>query len=154
MTPPKSSIVTRYASMWPREIFDVTKDGRRLIKDHKDLKCLHGPGVYILYRDDVPYYVGRATKLATRLHDHANKSTDRYFNFWNFFSVFVVPNGEHVAEVEGILIASMTTTNRAVPRIERIELPKDLVKALKDRRTALLNMAEWLKKARSGKNER
>jgi hypothetical protein len=33
----------------------------------------------------------------------------------------------------------MTTANRAVPRIERIELPKDLVKILKEKRTT------WLK---------
>jgi GIY-YIG catalytic domain len=137
----RSPIVTGYARMWPREIFDVKqRKGRRLfVKDHKDLRRLNDPGVYILYRDDAPYYVGRATKLATRLHDHANKSTDRYFNFWNFFSVFVVPDRKHIAEVEGILIASMTTANRAVPRIKRIELPKDLVKILKDRRTT------WLK---------
>jgi len=124
----KRLIVTQYARMWPREIFDIPGEWRRQIDE------LQEPGVYILYRDDVPYYVGRAAKLSTRLHDHANKSTDRYFNFWNFFSVFVVPQKSHLAEVEGILIASMPTANRAVPRIPAIELPKGLARILRNER--------------------
>jgi hypothetical protein len=132
MAATRKPIVTAYAGMWPRAIFNVyeKKGGKLRIKDY--LHALNQPGVYILYRDDVPYYVGGATKLATRLHDHANKSTDRYFNFWNFFSVFVVPDRRHVAEVEGILIASMPTANRAVPRIKRLELPKTFVRILKE----------------------
>jgi len=38
-----------------------------------------------------------------------SKPRDRYFNFWNFFSAFVVPDSDHVDEVEGILITSMQT---------------------------------------------
>jgi hypothetical protein len=133
----RKPIVTGYAKMWPREIWNVKhkKAGKLFIKNHEQLQDLRKPGVYILYRNDVPYYVGRATKLSTRLHDHANKSTDPYYNFWNFFSVFVVGEEKHAAEVEGILIAAMPTANRAVPRIKRIELPKDLVKILTDDKT-------------------
>lgn len=46
-------IVTGYAKMWPRIVFDM-KAGN---KDAKEL--LQNPGVYVLYRDDMPYYVGK-----------------------------------------------------------------------------------------------
>jgi hypothetical protein len=85
------------------------------------------PGVYVLYRDDIPYYVGKTKKsLFRRIRAHAVKPRDRYFNFWNFFSAFVVPEPGHVDEVEGILITSMQTENHAVPKLERIKLPKEL----------------------------
>jgi predicted GIY-YIG superfamily endonuclease len=123
-------IVKAYARMWPREIFDAMEGRKLLISDVEEL---HSSGVYILYRDDHPYYIGKAIKLSTRLHSHANMSTDRYFNFWNFFSVFAVPR-KHMDEVEGILIASMTTANSAVPRIKEVKLPKRLARILRDAR--------------------
>jgi hypothetical protein len=43
---------------------------------------------------------------------------------------------DHVDEVEGILIASMTTANRAVPRIKEISLPSELGKILRLARRA------------------
>lgn len=93
------------------------------------------PGVYVLYRDDTPYYIGKTRRtLFRRLHDHANKSTDRYFNFWNYFSVFVVPDSNYVDEVEGILIASIPTANSAVPKIRQIRLPGRIAKVLRDAR--------------------
>lgn len=48
-----------FARMWPREVFDyfTEKSERRRI-----LGILYKPGVYILYRDDIPYYVGQADK--------------------------------------------------------------------------------------------
>ncbi len=105
-----NKIVTEYARMWPRKVFDMIEANRLLAKD---LEALRNPGVYILYRDEHPYYIGKIKRLLfSRLHDHANKSTDTYFNFWNYFSVFVVPDKAHVDEVEAILIASMLTANR------------------------------------------
>ena len=56
MTKPTKKIVSRYARMWPREVFDVMKEGKLLIKELEDLA---NPGVYILYRDDHPHYVGK-----------------------------------------------------------------------------------------------
>ena len=136
-------IVTHYAHMWPREFFDATdgKPPRLLIWDVEELRT---SGEYILYRDDQPYYVGKAKNhLYSRLHDHSNKSTDRYFNFWNFFSFFVVLNPAHVDEVEGILIASMPTANSAVPRIRRVLVPPKLsrILRLKRRRDIMGNLA-------------
>lgn len=81
-------------------------------------------GVYILYRNDQPYYVGKATNcLYDQIWAHANKPKDRYYNFWNFFSAFVIPDKRHIDEVEGILIASMPTDNSSVLRIKQIDLP-------------------------------
>jgi hypothetical protein len=123
--------------MWPREVFDIIEANRLLAKGFERLKH---PGVYILYRDDHPYYVGKTKRsLFSRLHAHASISSDRYYNFWNYFSVFVVPDKSRVDEVEGILIASMPTANSAVPRIKQIRLPARVAKILREARRGRLN---------------
>lgn len=125
----KKKIITKYARMWPREVFDIFEENALALKTFQDLKS---PGVYILYRDDTPYYVGKTSRgLFKRLHDHANKTTDRYFNFWNYFSVFVVPDSSHLDEIEGILIASMPTANSATRRIQQIKIPQAIAKILR-----------------------
>ena len=103
----------QYARMWPREIFDCD---RRLARE---IDILSRPGVYVLYRDDVPYYVGQASRLRTRLWQHANVPGSRYHNFWNFFSVFVPEDASRRDEIEAILIAAMPTANSAKPRLAR-----------------------------------
>ncbi|MBI4739065.1 GIY-YIG nuclease family protein [Candidatus Woesearchaeota archaeon] len=120
----KHKVVTGYAKMWPREVFDI-KEGKRLLDSIRQL--LSEPGVYVLYRDDLPYYVGKTTKpLFNRIWAHANKPKDKYYNFWNFFSAFVVPHTDHISEVEGLLIAAMPTSNSANPKISRIDLPREV----------------------------
>jgi len=69
---PSQTIVGGYARMWPREVFfrfPALKSAgtKRKIALAKDLDFLEKPGVYILYRDDEPYYIGQATKLRDRL---------------------------------------------------------------------------------------
>lgn len=108
-------MVEQFLSMWPREVWDVTEPGKRTLS-LKAFRPLCEPGVYVLYRDEVPYYIGQAKVLYSRLHDHANKSTDRYFNFWNFFSAFVVSDKRHIPDIERILIAAMPTTNSSMPK--------------------------------------
>jgi hypothetical protein len=125
------SIVTGYARTWPREVFDIHKNKDLLIKR---LELLRGTGVYVLYRDDRPYYVGQTTgSLFERLHDHANKTTDKWYHLWNYFSAFEVPKG-HLDEVEAILIAAMPTANSANPRIRPIPLPREIRRILADQR--------------------
>jgi hypothetical protein len=119
-------MIERFISMWPREICDLREVGQRSLFI-KGFPELNEPGVYVLYRDEHPYYIGKAQKLFNRIHDHANKSTDRYYNFWNFFSAFVVTNEKHSAEVEKILIAAMPTANSSMPRMSKVNLPKDIV---------------------------
>jgi hypothetical protein len=80
------NIVTHYIKMWPQAVFDIFDEDEKLLA--KRFPILQKQGVYVLFRDDVPYYVGQARtrNLFDRLHDYANKSTDKYYSFWNFFS--------------------------------------------------------------------
>lgn len=125
-------IVRGYAKMWPRGVFDI-KEGNRLSLDVKAV--LDTPGVYVLYRDDHPYYVGKTGRpLFDRICDHANQPHDRYYNFWNFFSAFTVPQKRHRDEVEGILIAAMPTANSSNPRFARLKLPARVGRLLRTQR--------------------
>lgn len=115
-----------YARMWPRGIF--YRD-RAFIRS---LEVLGNPGVYVLYRNDIPYYVGQAKKLRSRLWSHANRADTRYYNHWNFFSVFVEGDPKRRNEIEAILIAAMPTVNSAKPRLKRHRLPLAVQKMLRD----------------------
>lgn len=82
--PSNKKIAVEYARMWPREVFDIIQDRKLTVK--VSVKELKKPGVYVLYWDERPYYIGKATaSLFNRLHDHANKTTDKYFNFWGSY---------------------------------------------------------------------
>ena len=118
--------------MWPREVFDIM-DGNKLLPELRAL--LNSSGVYVLYRDEHPYYVGKTiNKLFNRIYDHANKPKDRYYNFWNFFSAFVVSEEKLIDEVEGILIAAMPTDNSAIRRIKKIHLPNNVARKIRNQR--------------------
>jgi hypothetical protein len=115
------SIVSAYLKAWPRAVFDLRRKGQLL---EELSKLLAKPGVYVLYRDDEPYYIGKTTRrLLDRLYDHANRPGERYYNFWNVFSAFVVENPRHIPEVEGILIAAFPTQNSAKPRLRELRVP-------------------------------
>lgn len=123
----KNLIVEEYARMWPREVFDCLipneNSGRKRLLD-RGLELVNQPGVYVLYRNDIPYYIGQAAKLRQRLCAHASSGGGRYNNFWNYFSAFVIPDPKMRNEVEGILIAAMPTANSAKPRLKRAKFPK------------------------------
>jgi len=122
----KNQIVEEYAHMWPREVFDCLVPGensRKKLKLVRGLELLDRPGVYVLYRDDVPYYVGQAIRLRGRMRAHASIPGARYHNFWNFFSAFVIPDAKRRDEIEGILIAAMPTANSAKPRLKKAKFP-------------------------------
>ncbi len=132
-----SKLITGYVRMWPRELFNM-HEGNKLIftlpEFTKQFRLLGGPGVYVLYRDEHPYYIGQASRtLLKRLHAHANVSGDRYFTFWNSFSAFAVPR-KHLDEVEAVLIAAVPTANSANPRLNPARLPRRIVKILKEHR--------------------
>jgi DNA-binding transcriptional regulator YiaG len=118
----KGRMIQGFISMWPREVCDIRQkgEGRLFIRE---CPYLRKPGVYVLYRDDHPYYIGRAEVLHRRIHAHANTTTDRYYNFWNLFSAFVVRDKRYLAEVESILIAAMPTANSSMPRMTKIRMP-------------------------------
>ena len=125
-------MVTGYIKLWPREALQLIGDQHKTKLLVNELELLREPGVYVLYRDDQPYYVGKATRtLFKRLHDHSNKATDTYYRFWNRFSAFVIPNPAHIGPLEGILINAMPTANGATPRMAQIRLPKEIAKRLR-----------------------
>ena len=64
----KAPLVASYARMWPREVFDrlVVSNGKKRTLA-KTLNILTKPGVYILFRDAVPYYIGKADRMRSRL---------------------------------------------------------------------------------------
>jgi hypothetical protein len=79
-------MIEQFFRMWPRALFHMQR-GRHFLDEH-----LGEPGVYVLYRNDQPYYIGKTDKLAKRLTDHALKPNTRYYNFWNYFSAFQIPD--------------------------------------------------------------
>src|SRR5882724_9847259 len=118
MAPVKNQILGQYARMWPRDVSYRLADNEKKKGTQKKgkssakllfrtIELLTKPGVYVLYRDGgVPYYIGQAQKLRSRLWYHACVPDGRYYNFWNHFSAFVVEDASNRDAVEGILIAA------------------------------------------------
>jgi hypothetical protein len=128
----KGKMLTGYAQMWPREMFDMKKKGE-LLKEPK--QALRLPGVYVLYRDDQPHYIGKTSQsLWSRIYDHAKHPKDKLYNLWNFFSAFEVPLPTDRDEIEAVLIAAMPTANSASPKTPPIPIPKVVTGALARRR--------------------
>jgi hypothetical protein len=126
----KAPMVGGYARMWPRAVFytkalnEVSGRQRSLAKE---LEFLKSGGVYVLYRDDTPYYVGKATKLRSRLYLWAMKPNAPHFHFWNYFSAFAVEDPDKRDELEGVLIAALPTANNgAKPKLKSAGLPKEV----------------------------
>jgi predicted GIY-YIG superfamily endonuclease len=70
-----SNQVKNYARMWPREVFDYqTLNGNKKKALAGNLEFLDKPGVYVLYREDVPYYIGKAKKLRHRIRYHSSRA--------------------------------------------------------------------------------
>jgi hypothetical protein len=130
-----NSLVKHVAVMWPRVLCDMQdEDDKRLYVRHSQY-FKNKTGVYVLYRDEHPYYIGRAKNLGERLFQHSNQTNDKYYQFWNFFSVYITKNERQAAELEGILISAMPAlANRASPRIGKIPIPKHLLDELRAKR--------------------
>jgi len=94
------------------------------------MPILSKPGVYVLYRDDLPYYIGQATVLMDRLRTH-HKPGARYSLFWNYFSVFAVDDPRERDRIEAILITVFPTVNGATPRIKREKFPREVVRLVR-----------------------
>jgi hypothetical protein len=126
-----------HARMWPREVFDApSSPGRRGRKLAQDLPILQKGGVYILYRNDIPYYIGQGAKLFDRLRDHSTPG-ETYDLFWNYFSVFVLEDEKERDKIEAILITAFPTVNGATPRIKKHPYPdkvRTLVRGMRAKR--------------------
>jgi len=57
--------------------------------------------VYALYRKNKLYYVGLASNLKSRLGHHLK---DRHSQSWDSFSVYLTNTGEHLRELEALLL--------------------------------------------------
>jgi hypothetical protein len=94
--PDHTKLVSKYARMWPREVFYIPEEPtKRLLLKQRVPELTEQSGVYILYRDDVPYYIGKAEKLWNRLHSHANISSDSLLQFLELLFVFSGSKGAH-----------------------------------------------------------
>jgi hypothetical protein len=119
--------------MWPRKIFDrldILGKGQS-----KKFDLLKRPGVYVLYQDGEPYYVGKAEdSMRGRISQHASNPAQRRYLFWNYFSAFVIEDKDIRSKVEGILIAAMPTANGANPRLPREKMPNEVRDLLRELR--------------------
>jgi hypothetical protein len=124
---------SQFLRMWPRALFHM-KDGKVILEAN-----LGEPGVYVLYRDDVPYYIGKTgTTLLKRLRNHALKPNARRYNFWNYFSAFHIKDSDHRDEVEAILISAMPTANSSQPKFVRARLNRRAAKLINDMQALML----------------
>ncbi|HEV2323460.1 MAG TPA: GIY-YIG nuclease family protein [Terracidiphilus sp.] len=123
-------VISEYAKMWPRALFYVK--GSNQVGGHKrilarEIDFLKKAGVYVLYRDTAPYYVGKAEILWKRLNRWATRPTSAQYNFWNFFSVFVVEDAAQRTQLEAALIATLPGMNNgARPRLNKAPIPKEV----------------------------
>ena len=137
---PISLLVTKYIRMWPRAIFNTpgAVEGHRGKQPSIAMTIdeLKKPGVYILYRDDQPFYVGQAKRrLRSRLRAHANNVGSVRSYFWNYFSAFIVENPDHIDEVEAILISAMPSviSNSSTPKFEnRVRMGPSVRKLMRE----------------------
>jgi GIY-YIG catalytic domain len=81
--------------MWPREVFDE-RAGNQILAGTLDF-LIKNKGVYVLFRNEEPHYVGKTNQpLYRRLWNHANQPRDKYYHFWTHFSAFAIENPSHV----------------------------------------------------------
>ena len=88
----KGEFVKSYAEFLPREMFDVlTKQSR---------KYLRGTGIYALYdKNDRLVYIGRASRLGSRLKRHTRRKTS-----WTHFSYYEFKKKRYVPHVESLIL--------------------------------------------------
>jgi len=139
----------KYARMWPREVFY-----RRLPKPkavvgskknppastqwlYKTMDLLAQPGVYVLYMDGVPYYVGQTEDLRSSLAAHARVPQSHYFRHWNYFSAFAADKKD-LDRIEAILIAAMPTASGR-KLLKKEPYPAELTEMLNDIQLAQAN---------------
>jgi hypothetical protein len=129
----KQWMTQQFFRMWPRGLFH-TPEGRKYLEQN-----LNNPGVYVLYWDDQPYYIGKTSRpLIKRIKSHALKPNTRRYNFWNYFSAFELLEPDHRDEVEAILISAMPTANSNHPKFDRKKLDHTGAKMLNDIQALIL----------------
>jgi len=87
-------LVRAYAERLPGTALEVFR------KEFRGLLRGHG-GIYVLYKKEVPHYVGKASNLSSRIRHHQK---DRLKKKWDSFSLYVVRGDRHVKDVESLLL--------------------------------------------------
>ncbi len=131
----KDKIVSGVAQLWPRDVFNL-REGNKYLDDVKEILDKKS-GVYILYRDDKPYYIGKTKNLFKRLTGYARNPNSKRYHFWNYFTAFIVTKSRLIDDVEAILIRAMPLVdNSAKPKIHRIKIPKNLASKIRGKSLA------------------
>jgi hypothetical protein len=90
----KTKLVRKYAENMPGTLLEVFwKEFHGLLRGQS--------GVYVLYKNNVPHYVGRAGSLSSRVRHHLK---DRLEGEWDSFSIYVVRGDRRVKDVESLLL--------------------------------------------------
>jgi hypothetical protein len=87
-------LVRAYAEKLPGSVLSV------FWKEFRSLVHGHG-GIYVLYKENVPHYVGRAASLSWRIRHHQR---DRLKGKWDAFSFYSVKKKGHVKHLESLLL--------------------------------------------------
>lgn len=75
-----------------------------MFEDYRDIisRYVQGRhGVYALYNDKDLYYVGLASNMRSRLHQHLK---DKHAGRWNRFSAYLTVSDGHMKELESLLL--------------------------------------------------
>jgi hypothetical protein len=90
---------------------------RNLFRDHIEIITeLIGDssGIYALYSDNELYYVGRASDLKRRVHQHLK---DRHLSAWTHFSLFLIQRNDYIGDLESLIIRiAEPVGNRVKPK--------------------------------------
>jgi hypothetical protein len=139
----------KYARMWPREFFYRRLPKPRAVVGskkappartqwlYKTMDLLAQPGVYVLYLEGVPYYVGQAVILRSALAAHARVPQSHYFRHWNYFSAFAADKKD-LDRIEALLIAAMPTANGR-KLLKKEPFPAELTEMLNEVQLAKAN---------------
>lgn len=124
------TMIKAYIRMWPREVYNIKDGNKHLESVRQELR--QKPGIYILYQNGQPYYVGQAKNLWYRIRNHAINQNAKHYHLWTHFSAFILADTHHINELEGLIIAAFGSgiANNSRRRTKRILLPKDAVKRL------------------------
>lgn len=107
-------------------------------------------GIYVLYKKDTLYYIGKAVDLQRRLVQHLR---DHHQKKWDTFSLFVVKNRKHIGDLESLLITICEPKgNKSHPRGEAQDLRKEFLTRIDEyhaKEKALILNSEPCKKKRN-----
>ena len=90
----RRKLIRAYAEQLPGKVLGV------FWKEFHDLARGHS-GIYVLYKDGIPHYVGKASNPSWRIRHHQK---DRLKGKWDAFSLYVVHGARYVKDVESLLL--------------------------------------------------